>query len=44
MKIVLDDLKIKITNPMQLYCDNNLAINIARNPIQYDKTKTIEID
>ena len=29
---------------MKLYCDNKLAINIAHNPIQHDRTKHIEID
>jgi hypothetical protein len=27
-----------------LYCDNKAAINIANNPIQYDRTKYVEID
>jgi hypothetical protein len=27
-----------------LYCDNNVAINIANNPIQHDKTKHVETD
>jgi hypothetical protein len=27
-----------------LYCDNKTAINIANNPIQYDRTKHTEID
>ena len=29
---------------MKLYCDNKSTINIARNPIQHDRTKHIEID
>ena len=44
MKIILDDLRIKWDGPMKLYCDNKLAINIAHNPIQHDRTKHIEID
>lgn len=28
---------------MRLYCDNKLAINIAHNSIQHDRTKHIEI-
>jgi len=29
---------------MRLYCDNKLAIDIAHNPIQHDKTKHTKID
>ncbi|RVX16840.1 Retrovirus-related Pol polyprotein from transposon RE1 [Vitis vinifera] len=42
--IILDDLRIKWDGPMKLYCDNKSAINSAHNPIQYDRTKHIEID
>lgn len=43
-KIILSDLKINWKGPMQLYCDNNLAIGIAHNPVQHDQTKHIEVD
>jgi hypothetical protein len=36
LKIILDDLKIKWTGPMKLYCDNKSAISIAHNPVQHD--------
>ena len=29
---------------MKLCCDNKLAINIAHNLVQYDRTKHVEID
>ena len=29
---------------MRLYCDYKLAINIAHNPIQHDRTKHVEVD
>ena len=29
---------------MRQYCDNKATINIAHNPVQYDKTKHVEID
>src|SRR3954464_7538614 len=30
--------------PLQLWCDNKSAINIANNSIQHDCTKHVEID
>ena len=44
LKIILDDLRIKWNDPMKLYCDNKLAINIAHNSIQHDRTKHIEVN
>nr|KYP56253.1 Copia protein [Cajanus cajan] len=44
MKIILDDLKVKVDNPVQLYCDNKSAMSIAHKPVQHDRTKHIEID
>jgi len=41
---ILEDLRIKIDEPMRLYCDNKFAISIAHNPLQHDKTKHIEVD
>lgn len=41
---MLIGLKIKIKDPMILYYDNKIAINIAHNPIYYDCTKNVEID
>jgi len=44
MKIILDNLTIKVDIPMQLYCDIKSAMSIAINPTQDDRTKHIEID
>ena len=44
LKILLDDLKIKWTTPMRLYCDKKSAISIAHNPVQHDRTKHVEVD
>ena len=30
--------------PMKLYSDNKATISIARNPIQHDRTKQVEIN
>ncbi|RDY01022.1 Copia protein, partial [Mucuna pruriens] len=44
MKIIFDDLKVKYEGRMKLFCDNNSAINVVYNPVQYDRIKYIEID
>ena len=44
LRIVLVDLKIVVNEPIRLFCDNQSIINIAHNPVQFDRTKHIEID
>ena len=44
LTIILIDLKVQWTIPMRLYCDNKLAINIAHNLVQHDRTKHFEVD
>jgi len=44
MKIILDDLKIKISIHIQLYYDNKSAMSIVHNLVQHDRTKHIEIN
>jgi len=41
MKVIFDDLKLKFDIPIQLYCDNNSAMNII---VQHDMTKHLKID
>jgi hypothetical protein len=41
---LLSELKVMRKGPSKLYCDNKLAINIANNPVQHDRTKHVEID
>jgi len=41
---VLKDLEIKYIDPINLYCDNKVTIQIAHNPVQHDRTKHVEID
>ena len=42
MKKVLTDYGIS-QDTMVVYCDNSSAIDISKNPVQYSKTKHIEI-
>lgn len=44
LSYVLDDLKVKISYPIQLYCDNQTSIHILENPVLYERTKHINID
>ena len=43
-RVLLRELQVNFENPMRLYCDNKVAINITHNPVQHDKTKHVEID
>ena len=44
IKTLLEELWVKIQEPMKLFFDNEFAINIAHNLIQHDRSKHIEID
>ena len=44
IKRILRDLGIEVSEPMNLYCDNQAAVKIANNPVQHDRTKHVEID
>lgn len=41
---LLTELKLLREGPLHVWCDNWLAICIANNPVQHDRTKHIEID
>ena len=40
---MLHDLNIPTPDPALIYCDNNLAMHISRNPSFYERTKHIEL-
>ncbi|KAL6315942.1 hypothetical protein AAG906_013776 [Vitis piasezkii] len=40
----LEELRVPLKHPMVLYCDNQAAISIAKNPVHHDRTKHVEID
>ncbi|CAJ2635289.1 unnamed protein product [Trifolium pratense] len=42
LESLLKDIKIELTEPMQLLVDNKSAINLARNPISHGRSKHIE--
>ena len=41
---LLNELKMINNQPVKLICDNQAAINIAKNPIRHDRTKHVKID
>lgn len=44
LKIILDDLKITRRGSKNLFYENKSEMNIAHNPLQYNRTKHVEID
>jgi len=44
LKDLLKELRVLRNETMMLHCDNVAAINIANNPVQFDRTKHVEID
>ena len=41
---LLEELRVPLKHPIVLYCDNQAAISIAKNPVHHDRTKHVEID
>ncbi|XP_070020253.1 uncharacterized mitochondrial protein AtMg00810-like [Nicotiana sylvestris] len=41
---VLADLGVQVSHPIFVFCDNQAAIHIAKNPIFHEQTKHIEVD
>ena len=44
LRRLLSELKIAGDRSLKMYCDNQAAISIAKNPVHHDRTKHIEID
>ena len=44
LKHLLQELKLREKNPMQLLCDKKSALDISSNPVFHERTKHIEVD
>ncbi|KAH9675580.1 retrovirus-related pol polyprotein from transposon RE1 [Citrus sinensis] len=44
ISFILNDLGYPSQQPIQLYCDNKAARDIAHNLVQHDRTKHVEVD
>jgi hypothetical protein len=44
IKQLLANLRIKVQEPMKMYCDNQAACHIASNPMFHERTKHIKVD
>ena len=44
LKRLLVELKIPLEKPIKMFCDNQVAISIAKNLVHHDRTKHMEID
>jgi len=44
IKSFLASMRVFLTRPMHLFCDNKAALHIAKNPVFHERTKHIDID
>ena len=44
LKRLLDELRISTTESMKVFCDNLVAISIAKNLVHHDRIKHVELD
>lgn len=41
---LLNDLALSITTHVPIFCDSQVALHVAKNPVFYERTKHIEVD
>lgn len=41
---LLSDIKVEESYPVELFCDNQAAVSISKNPVHHDRTKHVEVD
>ena len=41
---LLKELRVPLKHPIVLYCDNQAAIGIAKNPVHHNQIKHVGID
>ena len=44
LKRLLEELTVPLPTPIDVYCDSQSALHIARNLVFHDRTKFIEVD
>ena len=44
IKDLVEDLRLKIEEPMEMFCDNTSAMHITSNLVFHERTKHIEVD
>ena len=44
IKMILEELRMKIQGPICTYCDNKATISVSHNLIHHDMIKLVEID
>lgn len=44
LRRVLEELRITVEGKLVVYCDYQAALQSAKNPVHYDRTKHVEID
>ena len=44
LKMLLEELGLKIEGSISAHCDNRAAIAVSHNPVHHDRIKHVEID
>ncbi|KAL6326119.1 hypothetical protein AAG906_000994 [Vitis piasezkii] len=44
LKMIVEELKVMVKKPMEVYCDNKVTINISHSLVHQDSTKPVEVD